>query len=230
MMTSTEIKKPVLPCASEVCHIGKILIMEACPMIQAGIGNLLAQPCFNVGDFLQAPMAGDVQTMMYQHRADLVMMELSGEGESILDGLRVISQFLATWSTPLIVCTALADACLMKQLAAMGVNGIYLKQDPLSALTECVMRVMDFEYCHSPQAATLIGGWKNHAHQLTYREMDVLGCLFTGKSVTNTARTLHRDIRTISTHKRNAMLKLGFDSDCELYSWWALLSRHGTMA
>jgi two-component system capsular synthesis response regulator RcsB len=53
---------------------------------------------------------------------------------------------------------------------------------------------------------------------LTRRELDVLTYLFSGMNVSAVAAKMHRDIRTISTHKRNAMAKLGFKNDSELFA------------
>lgn len=233
MMLSTEVINPTSSPIPKVWYIDTVLIMEICPMVLTGIRRLLTQPNFQVKHCLEVSMAVDIPVMMKRHEADLVMMELSGEGESILDGLKVISQYLADWPlTPLIVCTASTDARLLRQLVAMGVNGIYLKQDPLSTLVQCVRQVMNDKYSHSPQAAALINsGFSRHQPpMLTFREMEVLGCLFMGKTVTSTALALHRDIRTVSTHKRNAMNKLGFYNDSELYSWGTWLSQKGLSA
>lgn len=232
MMISTEVIKPVSSAMPKVWNIETVLIMETCPMALTGIRRLLAQPYFQVTHCLEVLKAVDIPLIMKRHEADLVIMELSGEGESILDGLNTIYQYLADWpSAPLIVCTALTDARLLKQLAAMGVHGIYLKQDPLTSLIQCVRQVIDDKYSHSPQAAVLAErGFSRLPPMLTYREMEVLGCLFMGKSVTATALALHRDIRTVSTHKRNAMSKLGFENDSELYSWGTWLSQKGWSA
>jgi two-component system capsular synthesis response regulator RcsB len=233
MTCSIEVVEPISSVTPKVWNIETVLIMETCPMALTGIRRLLAQPYFQVTHYLEVPKAVDIPTIMMQHKVDLVIMELSGEGESILDGLNIINQYLANWPlAPLIVCTTLTDARLLKQLVAMGVNGIYLKQDPLSTLIECVRQVIDDKYSHSPQAATLVDRGFSHSPppMLTYREIEVLRCLFTGKSVTATALALHRDIRTVSSHKRNAMSKLGFDNDSELYSWGTWLSQKGLSA
>ncbi|MBL5902942.1 response regulator transcription factor [Serratia fonticola] len=231
MMTSLEMSEPVIhEMPNKVCYIGNVMIMETCSMTRKGIRRLLEQPTFQVMHYLEAPAVNDISLMMLRSNANLVIMDLSGEGESIMDGLRVIGQFQGNWPmTPLIVCTVLADTRLLKQLVAMGVSGIYLKQDPLSSLTECISQVMENKNSYSTQVTELLADRIAHPPLLTYREMDVLECLFTGKSVKTTAQVLHRDIRTISTHKRNAMIKLGFNNNCELYTWGAELSRYGAM-
>lgn len=233
MTLSTEGIEPISNAVPKVWHIETVLIMETCPMVLAGIRHLLAQPYFQIKHWLEVSMVVDIPHIIKRHEADLVIMELSGEGESILDGLKIINQYLANWpSASLIVCTALTDDRLLKQLVAMEVHGIYLKQDPLSTLIQCVRKVMDDKYSYSPQAAVLVdrGFSRSPPPMLTYREIEVLRCLFTGKSVTTTALVLDRDIRTVSSHKRNAMSKLGFDNDSELYSWGIGLSQKGLSA
>lgn len=52
---------------------------------------------------------------------------------------------------------------------------------------------------------------------LTYSEKKVLLLLLNGHSQSEIARSLSRNIKTISTHKRNIMRKLCFKSDPELF-------------
>lgn len=78
-----------------------------------------------------------------------------------------------------------------------------------------------------PQSAAVAG--KDHPKNtaLTARELDVLAYLFSGLSVSRVAQALHRDIRTISTHKRNAMVKLGFHNDSELFAQGTWMAQIG---
>ncbi|MFV8869991.1 LuxR C-terminal-related transcriptional regulator [Serratia fonticola] len=212
-------------------NLGNIVLMERCPMIQIEIKRLLAQPCFQVKHYQEASSIADVPRTITQYRADLVIMELAGKGESVLESLRIVNQILAAKrKIPLIVCTSLADTRLLKQLLSLGVNGIYHKQDPLSALSQCIVQVMNKRRGISPQAANLLKGLVGTTPLLTSREIDVLEALSSGKSLTKIAHTLCRDIRTISTHKCSAMHKLGFHNNGELYSWLVQLQQNNTIS
>lgn len=222
MTISTAISEPLsfaLP--DTACRLGRVIVIECCPMLRAGIRRLLAQPCFQVDHYLEISTIVDVPRILMQHRADLVMLDLAGQGILTLEGVRAIRQILgATRRTPLLVCTSLADPRWFRQLFLLGVQGIYHKQDPLEALIHCVLQVMDRQVGFSPLAAELLLA-RVRTPLLSNCEIDVLEALCHGKSVTVIAHIWCRDIRTISAHKRNAMNKLGFRNNNELYSWLA---------
>lgn len=232
MLIAADISDSVpLSYPEKVYNLDNIVLMERCPMIQIGIRRLLSQPCFQVKHYLETSSIADVPRTIKQYRADLVIMELAGKGESVLESLRIVNQILATKrKTPLIVCTSLADPRLLKQLFSLGVKGIYHKQDPLSALSQCIVQVMDKQMGISPQAVNLLKGQTGSTPLLTSREIDVLEALSSGKSLTKIAHTLCRNIRTISAHKRSAMHKLGFHNNGELYSWLAQLQQNNTIS
>ncbi|WP_440515061.1 helix-turn-helix domain-containing protein [Serratia sarumanii] len=54
---------------------------------------------------------------------------------------------------------------------------------------------------------------------LTSRERQVLSCIKGAYDINHIARSLSLSPKTVSAHKRNAMLKLGFRRNNELYYW-----------
>ncbi|WP_260515795.1 response regulator transcription factor [Serratia fonticola] len=226
MISSIEVVESALNIEAEkTCCIGQVLIIDNCPMIQVGIRHAFAQSGIQVETYQITPKVTGILELMRRCRADLVIVELSGSGDSVLESLRVISQLISRWpKIRLIVCTRLTDSRLLKQLVTMGVSGIYLKSEPLSVLAQCVFQVMAGHNHYSFQTGTLATSRKIYPFPLTHRELDVLELLFKGKSVTTTAQALQRDIRTVSAHKRNAMFKLELYSDSDLYSWAAQVS------
>lgn len=231
MMTSSTVIKPVLQVPPVACLIDRVLLMESCPVTLAGIRSLLSSPRFHVKYAVDATMANRLFSLTLQYPTDLVILELCGHGESVMDGLRAIKLLRYRWpSMPIVVSTALMNTELFKQLILLKVNCIYFKRDPLSALSTCIMRAMEGQYCYSPRVSELTHAGISRSEILTEREMDVLECLMNGKSVTAVATILQRDIRTVSTHKRNAMRKLGFCSDYELYTHGNWLFQNGLSA
>lgn len=57
---------------------------------------------------------------------------------------------------------------------------------------------------------------------LSKREIEVLIRLRLGLSLTAIAKNLGLSIKTVSTHKRNAMRKIGLSKDIDLYKWLLL--------
>ncbi|CAI1725035.1 response regulator transcription factor [Serratia fonticola] len=216
--------------AEKTCCIGQVLIIDNCPMIQVGIRHAFAQSGIQVETYQTISKINGASEMIRRYRADLVIVELNGSSDSVPESLRMISQLIGSWpKIRLIVCTRLTDSRLLKQLVTMGVSGIYLKSEPLSALAQCVFQVMAGHYHYTFQTGTLATSSKTYPFPLTHRELDVLELLFKGKSVTTTAQALQRDIRTVSAHKRNAMFKLELYSDSDLYSWAAQVSFASTV-
>ncbi|ANS44487.1 response regulator transcription factor [Serratia inhibens] len=206
---------------------GTVVIMEPCPITALGIGNRLTEFCdYQKDSILQVRSLAELKPVLALHQPRLLIMELCGKSESVLDGLRLIADMHdQVPHTTLLVCTALDEPRVLRQVIASGVRGMMLKQEPAVALDHCVKQVLAGEKGFSHRIRQR--GLHEAAAEkpLTARELDVLTQLFSGKSVTNVALTLCRDIRTVSTHKRNAMLKLGFHNDGELYlqgKWMAM--------
>lgn len=195
-----------------------VIVMESCPITALGMRNILAQSCGFADGVQIVSNLSEIPTLMHQRPAKLLIMELCGEEESVLDGLRLIALCLEHWpTTAMIVCTALDDPRVLQLLTASGIKGLVLKQEPAIALTQCVQQVISGRRSYSHKVRQLLTNHSTGGKALTARELDVLAYLFSGKSVTTAALMMHRDVRTVSTHKRNAMHKLGFQSDGELY-------------
>jgi two-component system capsular synthesis response regulator RcsB len=207
----------------DMLHLGRVLFMEPCLMSLAGIRRVFALHAFHIEHYLGAVAIRDLPRTIAKNSVDLIIMALDGDGESVFEGLHMIRYLRRIRPlTPLFISTSLADPRILQQLKAMAVSGIYLKQDPLSDLVQCVLQGMGRGRAKgmglSSQAALLLEG-RAAPLLLSEREFSVLGCLFAGNSVTKAALLLKRDIRTISTQKRSAMNKWGFHDDGELYIW-----------
>lgn len=195
-----------------------VIVMESCPITAIGMRNILARHCGFASGVELASNLSEIPLLMRHSPAKLIIMELCGEEESVLDGLRLIALCLENWpAASIIVCTALDNPRVLQLLTASGIKGLVLKQEPTAALAQCVQQVISGHRNYSLKVRQLLASQSSGGKALTARELDVLAHLFSGKSVTAAALMMHRDIRTISTHKRNAMHKLGFHNDGELY-------------
>lgn len=203
------------------------VIMDPCPITALGISNRLIESCgYRQGSILQVGSLAELKLTLARYQPCLIIMELCGKSESVLDGLRLIADMHEqSPNMALLVCTALDEPRVLRQLIASGIHGLMLKQEPAVALEHCVQQVLAGKSSFSHRVRQRGLHEAAAEKSLTTRELDVLTQLFSGKSVTNVALTLCRDIRTVSTHKRNAMLKLGFHNDGELYlqgKWMAM--------
>ncbi len=198
---------------------GAVAVMEPCAMTALGMRNRLIESCgLQPGNIWQVANLVELRALLTEHPHRLLVMELCGQSESVLEGFKLIAEVRENSpDTAIVICTALDEPRLLRQLIASGIRGLMLKQEPAIALTHCVQQVLtgSCSFSHRVRQRQLHEAGADKP--LTAKELDVLTQLFSGKSVTSVALTMCRDIRTVSTHKRNAMLKLGFHSDGELY-------------
>ncbi|MDX7744037.1 LuxR C-terminal-related transcriptional regulator [Aeromonas veronii] len=59
----------------------------------------------------------------------------------------------------------------------------------------------------------------DNINPLTAKESEVVRLLASGMSVTQVADNLHRSVKTISTQKKSAMIRLGITSDSALFDY-----------
>lgn len=221
---------PFASCTSPSDTVRKgVLIMDACPVTAMGIKRVLTQSCGLTAPVNYVQNLAGISQYIDSMLPKLLIMDLCGEKELMLDGLRLLAHLHG--SHPLmkiIVCTDFSDHRVLELLVSSKVSGILLKQEPVLALAQCVTNALSGKpQWLSPRAKLLLSKATPAYPSLTARELDVLACLFSGQSVSRVAQTMHRNIRTVSTHKRNAMVKLGFHNDSELFAQGTWMAKVG---
>lgn len=200
------------------CSDMKAIIMEPCAITARGMRKVLEQQCAFTGQIIEVNSLAKLSSVMHIYQPRILIMELCGEGESVLDGLKLITLWQYKWPRcRLVICTGMEEPQLLQLLSAAEVRGILLKQEPANALAQSVRTVLSGRKGYSFKVRSILEQAQPCLKPLTLRELDVLCLLFSGKSVTSVAQVLHRDVRTVSTHKRNVMQKLGFRNDGELF-------------
>ncbi|MNZ76832.1 Transcriptional regulatory protein RcsB [compost metagenome] len=193
--------------------------MDSCPMTREGIKCALMNINCIDNAIIEANKLYQIPVLVSKYHPRAIIMELYGQDESALDALRVITLCRGGWpDTPIIVCTAIEDPRLLALLKNMGVRGICLKIEPIDAIINCVKQVVKQQRWYSNRVESNFDRNKSICTPLTSKEIDVLEFIFSGKSVTRTSLLMHRDVRTVSTHKRNAMSKLGFKNDWDMFT------------
>lgn len=221
-MLSTPDYQPLLPDEHRLATVVKgecALLMDTSPITALGIGLMLEEQCGIGGGILHASKLSEIHDLLRLHHPRILIMELCGEDESVLDGIRLITRCNESWPlTQVVVCTELNDSRAIQLLISTGIGGLVLKQEPDTELIRCVRAVLTGRCAYSRQVEQILNQGERAVKHLTAREIEVLYHLFSGKNVTSTASTMNLDIRTVSTYKRNAMFKMGFHSDSELFS------------
>lgn len=159
---------------------------------------------------------------------DLTMPDVAGEAE---DGLRLVHRLRRDWpALRIVVLTGITNVAILRAVMNAGVTAMLKKSEPMDELTSAVRGAGNGRLYVSRSIETdlaIAGGSGAHgvrAPRLSPRESEVIRQFVRGRSITEIARHLGRDVRTVSRQKRDAMLKLGVSNDPGLF---AFVRAHG---
>lgn len=159
---------------------------------------------------------------------DLSMPAASGTAE---DGLRLVQRLRRDWpAIRVVVLTSMANAAILRAVAHAGVTAMLRKSEPLDDLAAIVRGASQGRAHISPSIEREVAAANDSPSlcvpRLTPRESEVIRKFASGNSITEIARALGRDVRTVSSQKREAMAKLGVSSDAGLF---AFVRAHGLL-
>lgn len=152
--------------------------------------------------------------------SDIGMRGIDGESNAIA----FLRRFLRQPERPrLIIVTMIAQPQMLAGLLELGADGIVDKRDRMESLNEAVVAVIRGECYVSEHAQALL---KSHiddkpsqAGVLSAREWEVFQLYAGGKSLVGIAEHLGRSVKTIGTQRRNAMRKLGLETETQLLTY-----------
>ncbi|RZT42335.1 response regulator transcription factor [Cupriavidus agavae] len=208
----------------------RIILADDHTLIITGLRALLGGKtnCEIVGE---AANPEALLTVLQEHPCDVLVTDFHMPDERCADGLVMLGMIRRRFpQVRVIVLTALANPGLVGSMLQEGVRGILGKGGNMSELPLAIKEVMNerIYLCKSIRRELERFDRNVFAQQptrvLSPSELEVVRLYASGLSVTSIAGVLHRSIKTISTHKRNAMIKLGLDSDAALCQY---ASRNG---
>lgn len=154
---------------------------------------------------------------------DLTMPGASGDAD---DGLRLIRRIRSGWpEVRIVVLTSLTNAAILRSIMSDGVIGMLNKSESMDELAAAIRAAgTGRSYVSRSILQTLAEasgepfGMSPMRH-LSPRQSEVIGMFVRGKSISEIARDLGRDVRTVSRQKRDAMAKLGVSNDPGLFAF-----------
>lgn len=202
----------------------KIILADDHPLILAGIRSLITQSHIGCDIVAEAHQVSELLKTLQQHDCDLLITDFSMPGDERCDGLTMIQQLRREYpELPIIVLTQIHNAGILQSLAQSGVRGIILKKAVLNELTDAIRQIKTGRHYIGNSVNTVLAEagllHQPPAVQLTPRENEVVRLLASGMSVTQVAEYLNRSVKTISTQKKSAMLRLGLQSDSALFHY-----------
>ncbi|WP_186368692.1 response regulator transcription factor [Yersinia alsatica] len=192
----------------------KVVVIDSSPLFFLGLNIILKNHHKNIE--LTKLFKGKIELYNHaaSHQVDMVIMNFNHEDNpfktirDIIDIKRIMPE------VKIFIYTGEENSILIKLLFDFGVNAIVSRKESPSKLTEFISYALKGEFVYSQSYIdSLI---KANIKKLTDRELDVLVEVHNGLTLTHISRMFHKSIKTISNNKRNAMKKLGINSNIEL--------------
>ncbi|MDF3932056.1 response regulator transcription factor [Pseudomonas citronellolis] len=191
----------------------QVLVADAQPMIGWGLRHYLAEHCHaQVAEWVQDTDAL-LQQLEQRPELDVLILEMALPGSRGRDGVHMIEWLQRNYPNLKVLVYSIMGAPLMARATLKcGASAYVCKRSPLGALEEALARIRDG---HTYIDANL-RPQRHTGRPLSPTEIDILRRLSHGATVGEIAERTNRSVSTISTHKRNAMQKLGVTNDAQL--------------
>ncbi|WP_081768685.1 response regulator transcription factor [Herbaspirillum sp. RV1423] len=149
------------------------------------------------------------------------------EGKDEADGFILIKRIRTEFpSTKLIVYTAMNNGAVVKRLYRMGVFSVISKREEADELINACLATQSNKQVYFPvslrgelEISWAQGDAFTQNKELTMSELEVVRLFVGGSSLGEICERLSRTPSTVSTHKNNAMRKLGLATDADLIKY-----------
>lgn len=206
--------------------ITRILLVDDHQIMREGLMSLMAgEPDLEVvGDASDGRQAVQLAKRL---KPDLVVMDISMPG---LSGIEATRQILNELDRVRVLALSMhADPRFVAGALEAGAHGYMIKDCTSQELLECIRTVAGGGTYLSPQVAeVVVKGFVRRlgeetgtppASVLTPREREVLQLLVEGHTVRAIAERIHLGVKTVETHRRNIMEKLGLKNLVDLIKY-----------
>jgi DNA-binding NarL/FixJ family response regulator len=200
----------------------RILLVDDHQLMRKGLRSMLAE----VADIEVIGEAADGRAalqMVGDTAPDLVVMDISMPDLNGIDATRQILEKAPR--TRVLTLSMHSDKQLVGLVLEAGASGFVLKDAEPGQLVEAIRTVAGGRVYLSPTVADLVldkyvrhrpGDRPGSVSKLTPREREVLQLISEGVHTKTIASKLHVSPKTVETHRRNIMKKLGVDNVAEL--------------
>lgn len=194
----------------------RVCLADDHPLILEGIRWLLSQTShIRIAGVAHHP--AELLALLPKARCDVLITDFHMPGDHGADGLALLGSIRRLYPrVRILVLTNLRHAGLFQSILRLGVAGILGKDGNMAQLATAI------EVAH--HGGRFVGSSLRQANAdaaatvlLSASELEVLRLHAGGMSVSEVATYLNRSIKTISTHKRATMDKLGIHTDAGLF-------------
>ena len=215
MNTSTEVAQSVS------AQVLRIMVADDHDLVRQGLRSMLeAQPGWTVCG--EATTGREAVDMAKQLRPEIVVIDIHMPE---IDGLKATREILAANPrTEVLILTVDETREIVQAAKEVGAHGIVMKSDAALDLVAAVAALGQHESFFTPKASQILLQSRTHplgassaaAVRLSERERDVVVLVAEGLGNKQVGTTLGISVKTVESHRRNIMRKLGLKSSADL--------------
>ncbi|WP_232310971.1 response regulator [Herbaspirillum autotrophicum] len=211
--------------ANKVLHIA---IADDHPVVLGALKNELGRlPEVRID--LEADTGEALLTALKRTPCEIVVTDFAmpNNDNDDSDGFALIKRIKAEHpSSKVIVYTAMGNIAVVKRLYRMGVFSVINKKEKADELINACLATQSSKQAYFPVSlrGELEMSWAQgnafaQNKELTVSELEVVRLFVEGNSLGDICERLSRTPSTVSTHKNNAMRKLGLATDADLIKY-----------
>ncbi|MCA1921319.1 LuxR C-terminal-related transcriptional regulator [Buttiauxella noackiae] len=198
-------------------ELSHVMVVMPCVLTAAGISHQLKsrlgiKDMINIINNIDEAYDG---TFKIPH--SMIILNVSQSSKQLAEEIRFIKWYRKEQSNKnIVIYTHNHKVSILKYLSSLGVQVIISQYELPTIFMELLIKSLSSTTTfYSPMIEEIMQ--KKMPGELTVCEAQVIEQLFLGHNVTQIAQHLGRDIRTVSSHKRHAMQKLGLNCDKDLH-------------
>ena len=159
---------------------------------------------------------------IHEYEIDIIIMDIEMPG---LDGIDTTKKIVSEFGKKVIALSAYSDIQYIQKMLKAGAKGYLLKEGVINELVRAIRKVVNGGLFISEQLTQdVVSDYVKRLSQvensvlsiLTKKEIEVLKLIAKGVPRLQIAHTLYTTTSTVSTHRQNAMEKLGLSSNSDL--------------
>jgi two-component system capsular synthesis response regulator RcsB len=202
----------------------RIIISDDHPVVLAGLKASLQAYGDRFTVVGEAHSGPELVSLVARVPCDLLITDFSMPGSHpASDGLSMLRLLReSTPQLPILVLTMLSNPGLVQGMLAAGVRGVVDKMAGTKELMLAIDAIRAGRSYLSERTRRQIEGTTTPSDEqgpISPREAEIVRFLAEGLTVSEIARRTGRSVKTISQQKRDAMRKLGLDSDKQLFEY-----------
>jgi two-component system, NarL family, captular synthesis response regulator RcsB len=204
----------------------RLVVADDHPVVALGISKVLeGHPRIRL--VKAATSISELIEILQNNACDVLICDYSFVDDCEPDGMQLLERIRRLYpDVRIVVLTANDSLAVVRRAMHLRVAGFVSKlSHDFAALPEVIERVMRGERYLDPHTSKMViqrmldsedNSRVQPSAQLTAREMEVMRLFASNMSVTDIAKHTNRSLKTISTQKNKAMIKLGARNDVEL--------------